>query len=126
MDGIAVEGTGGPLEAGTRGNADPPAPNDKGLLLSGCAAGVTKGTRGVEPSRFGSTPVGGGDILGGGMSGILAAAGGCAGCTAGTGGATVSFAPAGVRGGRAIAGGRGALVGARTGSTLAVSVTRPN
>ena len=126
MDGIVVEGTGGPLEAGTRGNADPPAPNDKGLLLSGCAAGVTKGTRGVEPSRFGSTPVRGGEILGAGVSGILAAGAGCTGCEGGTGGATGSFAGAGMRGDRAIAGGRGALAGGRTGSTLAVSVTRPD
>ena len=77
--GTGAEGTGGPLEAGTRGNADPPVPNDKGLLLSGCPVGVTKGTRGVEPSRCGSTPVGGGDIVGGGVSGILAVGGGCAG-----------------------------------------------
>ena len=124
--GIAVEGTGGPLEAGTRGNADPPVPNDKGLFLSGCAVGVTKGMRGIEPSRFGSTPVRGGEILGGGVSGILAAGAGCTGCVGGTGGgATGSFATAGMTGGLAVIGTDGALAGGRMGSTLAVSVTRP-
>ena len=105
MGGDRAGGTGGPLEAGTRGNADPPVPIGKGLFLSGCAAGVTKGMRGIEPSRLGSIPIRGGEILGGGVTGILAAGADCGDCVAGTGGAAGDFAAAGARGGLAVAGG---------------------
>src|SRR5437588_8906110 len=73
MGGAGAEGgTGGPLEAGTRGNAGSPVPFGKTGFSAG-AAGLTKGMRGVEPSRLGSIPMRGGEILGGGVSGIFTA-----------------------------------------------------
>ena len=53
----AEGGTGGPLEAGTRGNADPPVPISKdfsGLSSTG-SLGVTM--RDVEPSLLGTVPI---------------------------------------------------------------------
>ena len=61
--------------------------------------------RGVDPSRLGSIPIRGGEIFGGGVSGILAVGAGCTGWVNGTGGAAGGFAAAGTRGGLAIAGG---------------------
>src|SRR5207302_10826487 len=76
----AAGGTGGPLEAGTRGNADPPVPIGKGFsgLFSAGALGATKVMRAIEPSRVGSVSIRGGETsrLVGGGAGDLAAGGG--------------------------------------------------
>jgi hypothetical protein len=74
MDGGAAGGTGGPLEAGTRGNADPPVPIGKGLFFS-ASAGVAEVMRAIEPSWFGSVAICGAGIVRGGVIGILAAGG---------------------------------------------------
>src|SRR5207248_554221 len=59
----AAGGTGGPLEAGTRGNADPPVPISKDFsgLSSAGAPGVTM--RDVEPSWLGIVPTRGGGMV---------------------------------------------------------------
>ena len=112
MGGDTAGGTGGPLEAGTRGNADPPVPIGK--VFSGCAVGVTKGMRGVASSPLGSIPIRCGGIVRGAVSGTLAAGAGGTGCACGvTGDAADGLANGGATG------------GGRTGSTLAVSVARP-
>src|SRR5438094_62707 len=78
--GNAAGGTGGPLEAGTRGNAGPPVPIGKDFsgLFSAGALGATKVMRAIEPSRVGSVSIRGGETsrLVGGGAGDLAAGGG--------------------------------------------------
>ena len=73
-------GTGDPLEAGTRGNADPPVPigKDSSGLFSAGSLGVTKVMRDIEPSRVGTVPMRGDGIvrLVAGATGGLAIGGG--------------------------------------------------